>query len=290
MHIYKIEGEYMAHDDDLNLWKLDAGRDEPEHLHEFIELAYVCTGSARQEVDERVYTVSRGSLIFINRNQTHSFQRLENPFCYVNFVFKPSFISKELVNTENLFSILALSMFEELQGAFEKAESVVRFSGRELVEVETVIENMLYEYEHREKGYRTALRGYASVIFTHLTRHLQKNANHDMDEYSHKITSDILQYIDEHYNQKITVAELASRCFYHPSYFSTVFKECYGKSLVAYIQDKRMTKAIELLEEPSLSLQEISEQVGYQSYQLFSKIFKRHTGETPSAYRAKFQK
>ena len=51
-----------------------------------------------------------------------------------------------------------------------------------------------------------------------------------------------------------------------------------------------MTKAIELLGEPSLSLQEISEQVGYQSYQLFSKIFKRHTGETPSAYRAKFQK
>lgn len=99
--------------------------------------------------------------------------------------------------------------------------------------------------------------------------------------------NDIIKYIDEHYNQKLTVKALADQCFYNTSYFSRVFSECYGKSCTAYIKEKRLEEAVKLLEETDLPVEEIIRRAGYNDKSLFYKQLKEFAGVTPTELRTK---
>jgi transcriptional regulator GlxA family with amidase domain len=66
------------------------------------------------------------------------------------------------------------------------------------------------------------------------------------------------------------------------------FKQATGDSPLVYLQKLRVAAAKRLLENDHRSMQEISDAVGYQDPVFFRKIFQRHTGVSPSAYRHRF--
>ena len=104
-------------------------------------------------------------------------------------------------------------------------------------------------------------------------------------EVTNNRMNQILEYIDEHYMENITLSEVADRFSFHPSYFSTLFKSISGKSFTDYISEKRMNKAKELLKNPSNKIRDISENLGFSSPGYFAKTFKRFFGVTPEDFR-----
>ena len=66
----------------LNLYS----HDEPKHMHDYIELVYVFSGSGMHYVNDIPYHLSRGSLLFIDFGQVHEYTCLDN-MSYVNFNF-----------------------------------------------------------------------------------------------------------------------------------------------------------------------------------------------------------
>ena len=81
--------------------------------------------------------------------------------------------------------------------------------------------------------------------------------------------------------------EVLSRRFYlSPDYLSRIFRRVCGISLIDFIQQERMERAKELLREVNgLSIGEIAEITGYDSFAHFSKQFRKHTGVSPNKYR-----
>ena len=69
------------------------------------------------------------------------------------------------------------------------------------------------------------------------------------------------------------------------SYLNSIFKEELGKTLQQYLMEFRILKACELLESDALSIGDVSRSVGYSDQLLFSKVFKRIQGVTPSEYK-----
>ena len=69
------------------------------------------------------------------------------------------------------------------------------------------------------------------------------------------------------------------------TYISSFFKQNKGISIHNYIQQKRMIKAAELLEETDLAIAEIVQQIGYNNTNTFYKAFKRYYGMTPRSYK-----
>ena len=96
----------------------------------------------------------------------------------------------------------------------------------------------------------------------------------------------ILQYIHEHYTN-VTLEELASVFGYAPGYLSRQLKLATGKSFQALILDERIHEAKRLLRYTELSLEEISEQLGYSSPVSFSRLFSKEVSMPPSMYRQK---
>ena len=98
----------------------------------------------------------------------------------------------------------------------------------------------------------------------------------------------IVSYIDKHYKD-VSKTQLPAIFHYHRNFFYELFKEQAGMTYVQYLQKVRLEKAMELLADPSKSVQTICEETGYKNITWFYKLFHERYGLTPKQYREKHQ-
>ena len=99
----------------------------------------------------------------------------------------------------------------------------------------------------------------------------------------------ILRYLQEHLEEEISLSVLAEEFHLNPQYISQLFKNEIGVNFLAYLTNIRMEKAKKLLLTTSLSIAEVSVRSGYGDYRVFTKVFKKSEGITPSQYRTDFK-
>jgi len=94
-----------------------------------------------------------------------------------------------------------------------------------------------------------------------------------------------IQYIQEHYTEKVTLDEVAREVYLSSAYFSKIFKEEMKISFKNYLNSLRIDKSKVLLSNSDIQLIEIAGMVGYEDQSYFSKVFKKLTGISPGKYR-----
>jgi len=95
-----------------------------------------------------------------------------------------------------------------------------------------------------------------------------------------------LEFVHAHYAEPISIASLAADLGLDRKYLSSIFKEATGTPPQRYLVEYRMRKACEMLRGSGFAVGEIARSVGYEDALLFSKMFKRFSGVSPSEYRA----
>lgn len=95
----------------------------------------------------------------------------------------------------------------------------------------------------------------------------------------------ILQYMEHHYDQNITLKSAADRIYMNASYFSTLFRKKTGITFIHYLQKLRIERAKELLLDPQYKIYEVAVKVGFVDEKYFFKVFKNCEGVTPNEYR-----
>lgn len=94
-----------------------------------------------------------------------------------------------------------------------------------------------------------------------------------------------VDYIKQHYNEKISLEEVASFVFLSPSYFSKVFKNEMNSNFSTYLNEYRIERSKKYLLNESINLVDISDMVGFEDQSYYSKVFKKVVGVTPGKYR-----
>ena len=92
-------------------------------------------------------------------------------------------------------------------------------------------------------------------------------------------------YIQENYDQDISLDDVSRHLNLSPYYFSKLFKSETGTTFVEYLTNLRIDRAKELLRDESLSIKEVCASVGYSDPNYFSRAFKKNLGVTPTVYR-----
>jgi two-component system response regulator YesN len=95
----------------------------------------------------------------------------------------------------------------------------------------------------------------------------------------------IIEYLDEHYAEDVSLADASALAYLSPVYFGRVFRERVGVTFTEYLASVRISKAIELLRDPQYKIHEVGEMVGYPNPRYFARVFRTATGYTPRAYR-----
>lgn len=92
----------------------------------------------------------------------------------------------------------------------------------------------------------------------------------------------IIAYVQEHYAEEITLADLAEQAYISRSYISNIFKKATGETFNQYLTKVRMEKARSLILGGNHLVYEVAEKVGYRNLPYFSTLFRKYIGVNPS--------
>ena len=109
-------------------------------------------------------------------------------------------------------------------------------------------------------------------------------------EQNYIVINRIIDIIENYYSQDLTVEGFAEEVYLSPNYIRKIFKKEMGKTILDYIIQTRMNKAIELMRTTFLSIKDIAEKVGYKDSSYFGQVFKQKYGVTPGEYRKSVEK
>lgn len=106
-------------------------------------------------------------------------------------------------------------------------------------------------------------------------------------ENNKNFIKDSLEFIDEHFKERLTLEMVASKVFMNPKYFSQVFKKETGIAFTEYIIQLRIEYACRLLETTNYPVYRVSTECGFSDPSYFNRVFCAQMNMTPQKYRKK---
>lgn len=136
-------------------------------------------------------------------------------------------------------------------------------------------------FEQAAANFKTLEKEVARVVKP-VTRFLEDKAK--VSGYSTPVQK-IVNYVEDHYGERISLAQISEFIYLSQSYVSTLFKKETGKKFSNYLQEVRIKKSSEMLLDTRLSIQEIAVRSGFFDTAHFSHVFKEYYGLSPLEYR-----
>ena len=252
--------------EDLNptfLFSCEILRQETEqaHRHDFIEIGIILDGEGEFSVDDKVFPVRKGDLLLFNPGMLHQSRRINEKEPATEFYAG--------------FSNIHFRNMEYNQILFPHRTFLLRPKEKTFLHLTRLAESMMAESRSTQPGRYFMLKSYLTQMILLLYREQAE-------------VEKIVDYLEDHYTEKISLDQIAQNMYLSPFYISRIFKSEVGDTPINYLINLRMEKARQLLrEKPNCSVQEIALQVGYDDAYHFSKLFKKHYGNSPSQYRAR---
>ncbi len=266
--------EVRSYDSDFMVWH-SAYRNISflAHWHKEIELIFIRSGCCRLSVSDQTFLARTGDCVVCESGAIHysdSFD-LDNSLDFVIFdtsilssMFQNPHFSRPLITREELLSY----------GLSEELEQLISLVSREL--------------SQKQPYYQEIVEASLCRFWNLLKRNHPRSTEHSPAENrrEHMLTElqSLLDYMDSHYTENISLEYAAARMNFSPSYFSRVFKNLVGINFVTYLNLVLVEQAAKQLRESSLRVTDIALDCGFNNIRTFNRVFKEITGFTPSAF------
>ena len=96
---------------------------------------------------------------------------------------------------------------------------------------------------------------------------------------------EVARYMEEHLDEPLSIPQLSRRAFLSPTAFKAAFRQRFGLAVHAWLRQRRMERAAQLLRGSSLTVLEVAQTVGYSSGSQFSTAFRQRYGTSPGKFR-----
>lgn len=261
---------------DLGLYQFGWERCDPSHSfgpaarnHYLFHLCLSGTGrlfaeNAKGESDEYQIKSGQGFLLFPNQVSTYIADH-ELPWEYAWLEFD-GLRAKESI---------------ELAG-FSLSQPVYKARHKDISEV--MKEEMLYIVHHKDET-PLHLIGHLYLFLDSLVRSSPAPQPVQGGRLRDFYIKEALSFIEQNFQNDISVEDIAAACGLNRSYFGKIFHESMGKTPQEFLISYRMTKATELLKLTDLSISDIGNVVGYPNQLHFSRAFKNVYGVSPRDWR-----
>ena len=253
----------------------------PLHWHAELEIVVIKKGTGLISVDFDKRTVTSGDIVFIRPGQLHSIEQYSTRVMeYENIILKPELlISGETDLCARQF--ITPLMKGELRCAAFLTPAVPGYP-----EISDCISHIDYLCERQPNGYQLAVKGFLfQLLFLLISHQQKKSAIPALQTKSLEKIKTILKYVEEHYDEHITIDDMAALTFYSKSHFMKFFKAHMGTGFIEYLNDYRLTIAERLLRTSVASVLEFAEKSGFDNLSYFNRIFKRKYGQSPGKQR-----
>lgn len=240
------------------------GSDFQMHWHENLELLYFIEGSGIVACDAKQYTASAGDIAVVNSNNLHWIKPITPKCTYYCLI-----VDKSFTDSFDLF-ISDITLRNIINDSL----------AREYFDV--IIQEML----NLRQFYKTAVKSTIIGLLVHMCRNYAARGNvlEEKRKGENKIEriKASINYIREHYTEKLSIGEICHNIGYSKYYFCREFKEIAGKTVVDYINSLRCSYARILLASGKYNVGECAEAAGFNNLSYFCKTYKKYMGMSPS--------
>lgn len=247
------------------------------HWHEKIEFLYFTKGRTAIRCNSCEYTLKAGELLIVNSNELHQGRCISNVSEYYCVIVDTTLFQSRFVDVCEAKYINPISQNRILlKNKIGNDREAVR-----------CITGVIREYETKAVGYELAIKAYIYSLLAHLLRnHIRivlTPREYDMRMRNLKLLNGILQYMEVHYRERLTIDLLSSMANLSRFHFCRIFKDVTGKPPGEYLNTLRLNKAEGMLRDGGVNITEAALACGFNDTNYFSRLFKRHKRATPSS-------
>ena len=255
----------------------------PLHWHDELEIIYIKKGRGTITIDFKQYAVSAGSIALIIPGQLHSIEQFEQEKMeYENIIFHPNIlVSKKTDTCNNDYFLPLLTGNVSVPALYTPGTPYYS-------EIAACIDANDEICKTNPTGYQLFIKSQLFMLFFILFNKCSLKEPPKKDYKSLEKMKLILKYIENHYMDKITIADIAGEIGLSQSHFMKYFKNTMGTSFIDYLNEYRLTMASRLLVSSDSSILDIASEVGFENLSYFNRVFKKRFTETPSSYRRKY--
>ncbi len=251
-----------------------AERPVPWHWHEEFEAGIVDEGRAIVAIDSRKYTLEKGEAFFVNSEVLHGVWADGTSTCHLrSFCFHPRLVGGSFDSIFWAQYLNPLMSDPAFKGAVFSSSSLIPQVWQQVHQSEPD-----YEFEVRHTLSRLIVR-------------LMRQRSEQTAFPSEKVLRDsarikqMLAFIQTHYNEEITIDEIAQSASVSISEALRCFRSTIGTTPIRYVKQFRIEKAADLLSTTNLKIADIGMMCGFQEMSYFAKAFRSLKGVTPSKFR-----
>lgn len=245
-----------------------------KHKHDYWEFLSILDGEGLITVGDKVYAAKRGDLFVYPPEVDHC-------ECPDGAHEKLSTRVLCIINTSDMDFMQYWPIDDALYTCVRAAWLSDAFT--------RITDRILAEFAEMRAAYMVRVKALNFEWQSYLVMYAEENKEKKHAEPSIKYVAQSREYIRNNYRQNIRLTDIAANSLVSPYYLSHIFKEHTGFTPMNYLTTIRIEKAKELLEGMEYSISQISQMVGYEDLQHFSKSFKKHTGHSPRQYRQQNQ-
>ncbi len=248
------------------------------HKHEdFSEMVIVLEGSATHVINNESIPVSKGDVFIVGENLAHGYDDAVN-FRIYNIMFRCENVFKHSYDLNMISGFNEMFINTDFSDTFTKS---IHLTNQDLDNVVSHTKNILSEFNNRIDGWYAMMLSEFLMLTGIVSRiNMKINTNIDMK----KNLSDAVKYIENHYNEIITLDKLTEVSHYSLRQLNRLFNDYYDTSPAEYIITIRLREACKLLRNSNMSVSEIAVKCGFSSHYI-GRVFKQRLGVTPKEYR-----
>ncbi|NJD03517.1 MAG: helix-turn-helix domain-containing protein [Ruminiclostridium sp.] len=260
------------------------------HRHEYTQINYVCHGKGKHFIKGNEFCIYKGDIFVIPPYVPHCIITSDDSDMEIfEFEFEAGFVNQSFDSTENIESFFDFAYLEPFLVCENYVKPCLNLTGKVQLDVESILSEVLIEYVEKPAGYKLLIKAELLKLLVLVGREFTKNVKKSATGSVYCLHRDVIfnavKYINEHYAEELYIEDIANKFLLSQSYFSYLFKILTLKSFTEYLNDLRIIKAMELLEESNKRVLDICFDVGFNNVNHFNRQFKRYTGRSPLSYR-----
>ncbi len=260
----------------------------PWHWHEFIEVAYVLDGSIEYSFPEKRLLLHKGDILFINSNVLHAvLPKEEKIHCSIfEVLFDYHFLSgKSNSDIESKYFLPLLGCSAIPGAVFHPESSQTATMTHEFMQA-------MEEDKEGKYGYEFRVQSHLSSLWIEFLKELRPTIEEAKPQniVSYKRLKTMMQYIQEHYMEKMSLEDIASSANISKRECSRCFHINLNETPLDFLNRYRTDMAVSMLLYSDTSIMTISENCGFRSASYFSKVFRDLMNCTPKQFQTKNRK
>lgn len=251
------------------------------HWHQDIEFIYIVDGEMMYFVDGENHLLQKGMGIFVNSQQLHYGYSSSGKNCeFQVFMFHPSLLcSNPYIESKYVTPIITNKNYKCI---------VLNSKSSWMAEILNLLQKTFSLLQKKEKSFE--LKSQINISSLWLLIYENSTFNSITSAADNKLVFELksmITYMQNHYNEKILLSDIASSGAVCRSKCCSLFKKYLNTTPNEYLNKLRLQKSIELLANPNLTIIEIAFACGFSNASYYTEMFHKIIGMTPKEFRAK---